>query len=124
MKNFQFRIIAVLFLSFFLVACGKNVQTSQTTPKTDPNNQAQSLSPGDASAVYSLEEVMVHNNESDCWQIVDGKVYNLVSYIPNHPGGKGQILKWCGKDASEIFNLQHNPKTKALLVDYYLGDLK
>lgn len=45
----------------------------------------------------------MHNTEEDCWIIIDGKVYDVTEYIPEHPGGVGKIMEWAGKDASKGF---------------------
>lgn len=34
------------------------------------------------------EEVSRHNSASDAWIIVDGKVYDVTTYVDLHPGGK------------------------------------
>lgn len=34
---------------------------------------------------------------------IEGKVYDVTSYVSRHPGGKA-ILNGCGKDATVLFN--------------------
>jgi cytochrome b involved in lipid metabolism len=56
--------------------------------------------------------------------VIDAKVYNFTSYVDQHPDGPS-ILKGCGRDASRMFNaIFKHSKTQALLVNYYIGDLK
>jgi cytochrome b involved in lipid metabolism len=37
---------------------------------------------------YTLSDLRQHRTESDCWCAIHGKVYNITSYLPFHPGGK------------------------------------
>jgi len=36
---------------------------------------------------YTLSDVQKHNTSGDCWMILSGGVYNVTSYISQHPGG-------------------------------------
>jgi cytochrome b involved in lipid metabolism len=40
------------------------------------------------SKVFSAAEVSQHNQPADCWLIISGKVYNVTSFLGEHPGGK------------------------------------
>lgn len=51
------------------------------------------------------EQVAGHATKEDCWTIVDKSVYNLTSFIAEHPGGDN-ILSACGVDATEYFKGQ------------------
>lgn len=80
--------------------------------------------------VLSTQEVAKHDIESDCWMIIDKKVYNLTSYIGVHPGGASSMLLYCGTDGSEGFATKdkkraqvHSSYADNLLADYYIGDL-
>lgn len=50
--------------------------------------------------LLNAEEVAKHNSEQSCHVIVHGKVYDVTEFLPDHPGGKGIILKYAGKDAT------------------------
>ncbi|PVU97006.1 hypothetical protein BB561_000833 [Smittium simulii] len=66
---------------------------------------------------YTVEEVMAHNRRDDCWMILRGKVYNVTSYLPFHPGGKGELMRAAGKDGTQLFMEYHswvNPDTRQL----------
>ena len=39
--------------------------------------------------------------------ILNGKVYDVTAFMPDHPGGKKAIMLYAGKDASEEFNMLH-----------------
>lgn len=56
---------------------------------------------------YTMEEVVKHKSEDDCWVVVDGQVLDVTSFLSDHPGGKMAIMTFAGKDASEMFNMVH-----------------
>jgi flavocytochrome c len=62
------------------------------------------------SGEYSVEEVAKHNKKDDVWVIVDGQVLDVTNFLPDHPGGEKAILLYAGRDATEEFNMLHDPK--------------
>ncbi|KAJ3337743.1 hypothetical protein HDU93_000633 [Gonapodya sp. JEL0774] len=57
--------------------------------------------------LISAVEVSKHNTKSDCWVILNGEVYDLTNFLPEHPAGANIILKYAGKDGSKAFNPIH-----------------
>ncbi|KAJ8768650.1 hypothetical protein K2173_023554 [Erythroxylum novogranatense] len=51
---------------------------------------------------YSKAEVSLHNRRTDCWIIIKDKVYDVTSYVEEHPGGDA-ILAHAGDDSTEGF---------------------
>ncbi|PRP89639.1 hypothetical protein PROFUN_00903 [Planoprotostelium fungivorum] len=62
------------------------------------------------SKTFSLQEISSHNTEKDCWVVVDGNIYDVTSFLPEHPGGKKVVIAQSGKDASEKFHSLHGPE--------------
>jgi cytochrome b involved in lipid metabolism len=71
-------------------------------------------------ATYTLADVAAHNTQADCWTLVFDKVYNITTYIRNHPGGASSISKICGKDGTSIFDNKHGgSSSQALILSTY-----
>ncbi len=62
--------------------------------------------------VIPLHEVARHNTCEDCWIVAHGKVYDVTSYIFQHPGGAGAILRNAGSDATAHFDFHHKSSQK------------
>jgi cytochrome b involved in lipid metabolism len=93
---------------------GQSTDTSASSESTNPNTggtpstdtPAQTDTPA-ASSGISAAEVATHATAQSCWSTINGNVYDLTSWIPEHPGGPQAILQLCGKDGSGKFNKQH-----------------
>lgn len=44
-----------------------------------------------------------HNKETDAWLAIRSKVFNVTRYLSFHPGGREELMKGAGKDATELF---------------------
>eukprot|EP01113_Clastostelium_recurvatum_P034071 TRINITY_DN457_c0_g1_i2.p1 TRINITY_DN457_c0_g1~~TRINITY_DN457_c0_g1_i2.p1 ORF type:complete len:498 (-),score=105.60 TRINITY_DN457_c0_g1_i2:129-1622(-) len=53
------------------------------------------------------KELATHNTKDDCWVAVDGKVYNVTSWLPKHPGGDDLVLMSAGRDITNLFESYH-----------------
>ena len=57
----------------------------------------------------SLQEVSRHNTMRDCWVVINGNVYDMSSFIDDHPGGAKVVMLYAGNDATEEFTMLHKP---------------
>eukprot|EP00978_Attheya_sp_CCMP212_P019294 scaffold53885_cov46-Attheya_sp.AAC.2 len=80
---------------------------------------------------YTMEEVAKHTSEKDCWLIIGNmnnggsKVYDITSYLDDHPGGAEVMLDVSGQDADEFFeDIGHSNDAREELKKYLIGTLK
>ncbi|KAJ4760107.1 Cytochrome b5 [Rhynchospora pubera] len=74
--------------------------------------------------LYTMKEVAEHNSDDDCWIVVDGKVYDVTSYLDDHPGGADVLISATGKDATEEFeDAGHSKDARNQMKDYCIGEL-
>eukprot|EP00039_Didymoeca_costata_P026399 m.15852 g.15852 ORF g.15852 m.15852 type:complete len:581 (+) comp5510_c0_seq2:25-1767(+) len=75
----------------------------------------------------NAKEVIKHKSKESCWSVIHGKVYDLTSFLGDHPGGANIILKYAGMDASNAYDAAGHPKDLVeqlgLTDQLLLGDL-
>jgi len=52
---------------------------------------------------YTLKEIAKHNKQTDIWLILANKVYDVTSFINDHPGGVEIFMEVAGKNATDGF---------------------
>jgi len=74
---------------------------------------------------YTLAQVATHSNSKSCWTTINGGVYDVTSWISQHPGGEQAILSICGIDGSTAFNNQHGGQSRpeSELASFKIGTL-
>ncbi|XP_071065211.1 cytochrome b5 type B isoform X2 [Dasypus novemcinctus] len=73
---------------------------------------------------YRLEEVAKHNSSKELWLVIHGRVYDVSSFLNEHPGGEEVLLEQAGVDASESFeDVGHSSDAREMLKQYYIGDV-
>lgn len=71
-----------------------------------------------------MEEIKKHNRKTDCWIILENKVYDITNYIKYHPGGD-IILDAAGKDGTSLYQYYHPwVNVQALIGRFQIGVLK
>lgn len=104
---------------------------SQPASGTQTTNSSGSGSNSTSSSAkaYGMNEVMQHNTENDCWIVISSNVYNVTSFLSEHPGGAFEITPYCGKDATQAFETQggrgaHSQTANDMLATYFIGSVK
>ncbi len=108
---------ALFWLAVWAVWLGKR---GEPAPRTEP--------PPPVHPRFTLEEVARHAQAEDCWMAINGKVYDISAYIPEHPSRPAILLPWCGKEASEAYRTKmkgkpHSATANQLLQTYEIGEL-
>ncbi|PIN10952.1 Cytochrome b5 [Handroanthus impetiginosus] len=72
---------------------------------------------------FTMAEVAEHTSRNDCWVVLFGKVYNVTTFLDEHPGGDEILLNATGKDATDEFDdIGHSHDAWAMLEKYYIGE--
>ena len=113
-----------------IAASASATPVPQTTQKAATSagagSSASTAAPAsNAPTSYTLAQVSAHNNATSCWSAINGKVYDLTSWINQHPGGPKAILSICGTDGSSAFNDQHGGQSRPAneLAGFSIGTL-
>jgi cytochrome b involved in lipid metabolism len=99
------------------------------------NKKNNKLINSNENVTLNMAEIAKHNKQTDCWMLINGKVYNVTSYFGKHPGGNANMTATCGKDATAAYMTKdpnastsdsrsaHSSNAISLLANYYIGDL-
>lgn len=86
-------------------------QPQQTVPETS------------AKKIIPLSEISKHKTVDDLWMAVNGKVYDVTSFVDQHPGGEEVLLEYAGTDATGPFeDVGHSESAQEMLADLYIGE--
>ncbi|KAJ3709361.1 hypothetical protein LUZ61_013066 [Rhynchospora tenuis] len=118
--------ITLLISALFLLAAALAYLFPKSNKKGGKSNKhAQSTTLfKNGTTYYTKEQVSKHNTRTDCWIIVKDKVYDVTSYVEEHPGGDA-ILNNAGRDSTEgFYGPQHATRVFDMVDEFYIGDLK
>ena len=134
-------IIFIVALVIIIKPFGNNILSNSTITDsknknsasiTDNNNIIQGMDLENTSSTaakgLSIVDVSKHSAKEDCWVIINDKVYDVTSMIPNHPGGSQAVISQCGKDATSAFDMRngrgpHPQRAQESLENYFVGNL-
>ncbi|XP_037824880.1 cytochrome b5 [Lucilia sericata] len=72
----------------------------------------------------SLDAVAQHDDYCDCWVVIYDRVYDLTSFLQDHPGGADVIMDYAGRDATLAFHgTGHSRDAIEQMRDYLIGEL-
>ncbi|KAE8077641.1 hypothetical protein FH972_016188 [Carpinus fangiana] len=74
--------------------------------------------------IHVFEEVAKHSSSKDCWLIISGKVYDVTTFMEDHPGGDEVLLSATGKDATNDFeDVGHSDSAREMMDKYCIGKI-
>lgn len=81
------------------------------------------MSDNNEKKIIPLEEIAKHNKPDDIWFAINGKVYDVTSFLSQHPGGEEVLLEYAGGDATEPYeDVGHSETATSYLKDLYIGE--
>ncbi|XP_011701042.1 PREDICTED: cytochrome b5-like isoform X2 [Wasmannia auropunctata] len=78
-----------------------------------------------AGKLFTRAQVEKHSDSSrDTWIIIHNNVYNVSSFLNEHPGGEEVLLEQNGQDATEAFeDIGHSTDARQMMESYKIGEL-
>lgn len=77
--------------------------------------------------LYLSEDVAAHQTINDLWVSYNSKVYDLSSFVRDHPGGDDLLLKFAGKDLGQAMEDPaehvHSDSAYSMLKEFQVGIL-
>ncbi len=115
------KIIILGSIVLSLAGCGATLPENNLPEQQNPVPTPVVLEQG-----YTLEEIQSANTREKCWAIISKNVYDLTTWISEHPGGEKMILNICGKDGTSAFEKQHGGQAAVaeIVKDFKIGILK
>lgn len=103
----------------------ETANSTTTNSATNPMPASNTNSTSTSSETITAAQIAQHKDATSCWTSINGNVYDLTKWIPQHPGGPQAILQLCGTDGSAKFNKQHGGMARqaAVLAGFKIGVL-
>ncbi|KAL2828367.1 hypothetical protein BJY01DRAFT_131700 [Aspergillus pseudoustus] len=83
--------------------------------------------PGRTLPILTSAEVESHNSAKSCYVTIGSKVYDITSFVEDHPGGGDLILEYAGKDVTKILrdpvSHDHSDSAYEILEENLIGFL-
>ncbi|KAJ6652495.1 hypothetical protein lerEdw1_011465 [Lerista edwardsae] len=72
----------------------------------------------------TLAEVEKRNTDKETWIVLHGRVYDITSFLGEHPGGEEVLLEQAGRDATESFeDVGHSLDARDMLKQFLIGEV-
>lgn len=115
------RLFIIATLCFWIVVGAIGI-VAHTTPAAAPPGQL----PAATERLITPAELARHGSPDDCWMAIEGKVYDVTAYLPEHPSPPERVLPWCGRESSEAYATKgkdrpHTSHADQLLEKYWIG---
>ena len=129
-------VIAIVLITGIFLVKTNYISGSSNSPSVDTgsgsgtvlaNSSDHDVGPADQKWV-SRQELSMHDTQADCWVAYDGKVYDITSWLPIHPGSAAAIAPYCGtsEEFTNAFTAKHGTSKVSKLMDVgtFMGDFE
>ncbi|XP_029175792.1 cytochrome b5 domain-containing protein RLF-like isoform X2 [Nylanderia fulva] len=90
----------------------------------DVNKDVEDYIVPSGSKLFTKAQVAKHNDPKDTWIIIHNNVYDVTSFLDEHPGGEEILVEQGGNDASELFeDIEHSIDARKLMNSFKIGEL-
>ncbi|XP_068199993.1 cytochrome b5 isoform X2 [Antennarius striatus] len=73
---------------------------------------------------FRMSEIEEKNSSRSTWIIIDNKVYDVSSFLEEHPGGEEVLREQAGGDATESFeDVGHSSDAREMAGGMLIGEL-
>jgi cytochrome b involved in lipid metabolism len=128
------RIAWIILFTFVVVnLVGLTVFMTETRAPSNSNNSSNTTNTANntvnanSAEKISAAQLAEHNSRTNCWIAYGGKVYDITSWLPEHPGSADAIAPFCGTSSEfeSAFQGQHGQSQVQRLLQEgtYKGDL-
>ncbi len=79
--------------------------------------------------IYDLQEFVKHNGKESCWVLMDKYIYDVTTFLDDHPGSYKILFKCCAKDCTKGYQDKgigeaHSSKSDKMRDNMIIGILK
>ncbi|XP_067215389.1 cytochrome b5 isoform X2 [Linepithema humile] len=90
----------------------------------DVKNVKEDTAATPANKLFTRAEVAKHTDSKDIWLIIHNNVYDITSFISQHPGGEEVLLEQGGHDGTEPFeDIGHSTDAREMMESYKIGEI-
>lgn len=121
--------ILALFIVILMLGCTSTEELYfEAKEKNRPESRSAEIKTTDPGTIDLTEdEAAKHDNEDDCWIIVDDEIYDVTEFLDYNPQYR-PIAQFCGADATVIFDKAKDEsipdKAVILTESTYIGDVQ
>ncbi|EDW02069.1 cytochrome b5 [Drosophila grimshawi] len=79
---------------------------------------------GEGEKTFTRADVAKHNTNKDTWLLIHNSIYDVTSFLNEHPGGEEVLIEQAGKDATENFeDVGHSNDAREMMKKFKIGEL-
>ena len=112
-----------------MVSVGLTSNNSTIKPKLSTDIPVSKNQKEASNIKFSLAELATHNSSQSCYVAYQNEVFDITTFLPNHPGGQRKATSKCGQKLDSFSELHSggsfdSPQVKAMLQERIVGVLE